>query len=425
MSVNMRPRSGQTPAQPTLRLALVLFLALLPLNSQVIGSPIVSTGKPLSAGLLLVTLLHWTIYVFPIGREARTEFVVRNQMLPSQPVWLALTAYATLLLVSTLVNKGEARDLNEYLMFPLSLIVFYVSERTERGSFFKALVTASCIHLVVAILLNQRTIDETSGAMRLGGGAHPITLGIESGLILLFVISKMISGTLDVLLAITLFSISLYTLFASFSKTAIIGTACGLLFLIATHKRAGSRARTVGFASMAGLVIYLGGPTIASALVGGRSTEAFVTGTGRLNIWQDIWNFFPDYYLFGYGWAPLHRAGGASAALYNRTGGLGAENSFVASLLMGGIGAFLLFLIIWTAMFKAAIRMSAETSGFSGGALTVLTGAAMLVDSLAGLNYLWWWVLGIFSLYNAYSARHTTTGSTADKQFAAEAKFAQ
>lgn len=368
--------------------AVIAFMFFFPLSSRLSGSLVVSLGKQATTVLLLLVCVHTLLYLPGI----------RSSTIPRR-LWVYLWLYSAIILISSMINGRTSRELFEYATLPISVLALYVCERTRPGSFFRALYIAGCLHLVLAVITNDRSVDETSGAARLAGLSHPITLGVEAGVIFLCALCRIFAARVDRVLEIGLMILALYVLWEAFSKTAIIAVMASTVLVVAFHEREGMSTRAIWTFAVAGTVLSLSWAQIATTLVGGeRGLEVFATGTGRTNIWEAIYATFSEYWMLGYGWAPLHSPGGPDAHLYALTGGLGAENSFVASLLMGGLTTGVLYVLFWGYLTRFAMQTTVATHGLSLGLLSLLFVAASLVDSLAGLSYLWWWLLGLVSI---------------------------
>lgn len=377
---------------------LVVFLTAFPLSTAVSGWPLLGVAKQALLASLLLVLIHDLLHGLPAERMS-----VDNSL----PI-IGLSAYAALVLVSSLLNGKPLGDLGEYVAIPVSVLALLACERRKAGSFFQAVMLSTVFHLVIAVVVNDRTLDETSGVARLGGLSHPITLGVEAGIAILYGLRVVTTPGQARKWGVALVILGGYVLIEAFSKTAILGTLTGLLTMVSWRVAKDLTSRMLILVTASTATWLLVGPELLATLVGGN-LEVYESATGRTSTWTAIWNQLPEYYLYGYGWAPLRDATGRDSQALGITTGFGAENSFLAALLMAGVLGFILFLRLWGIVAVRGARCSGATEGFSIALLVLLTVACLFVDALAGLSFLWWWLLAVISLGRGLAASPTRT----------------
>lgn len=373
---------------------LLLFLIFLPLNSNALGA-VVGVGKPVTMALLLGALVLDALY--------RANQPSPRRPWPGSGGWAVLAAYAGVIAASMALHSFSIDAWVEYLALPLGLFALWVSERTRAGSFVSALLLASTAHLVIAIVTNIRAVG-TSGANRLTGGSHPITIGVESGLILVYAVAILLSGRRRVL-GIVLALLSGYVMIESMSRTAVLATLVALTALVVAHRRGEVRSRLVVLLGLAPLAVSFLLDDLLRVLAGDAGLQSLLSVTGRTRIWAQVLADFPNHAAVGYGWAPLHGPDGPDAQLYLATGGLSAENSFFAALLMAGVAGLVLFVFIVVRAMFAALTAPHVATGFGVAGATICFAVALVGDGSSGLNYQWWWLLGLFSLGNAIASQ--------------------
>lgn len=373
---------------------LVLFLIFLPLNSNALGA-VVGVGKPVTMALLLGALVLDGLY--PANQpSARRPW-------PGSAGWAMLAAYAAVIAASMTLHSSSVDAWVQYLALPLGLLALWVSERTRAGSFVSALLLASTAHLVIAIITNIRAVG-TSGASRLTGGSHPITIGVESGLILVFAVAILLSGR-RLVLGAALVLLSGYVMVESLSRTAILATLVALAALMVAHRRGEMGPRLIVLLGLAPLVASFLFDDLLRVLQGDADIQSLLSVTGRTRIWAHILADLPNHAAVGYGWAPLHGPGGPEARLFLATGGLAAENSYFAALLMAGVAGLVLFVLIVARAMRAALSNPHVATGFGVAGATICFAVALVGDGSSGLNSQWWWLLGLFSVGNAVASR--------------------
>ncbi|GAA1389904.1 O-antigen ligase family protein [Luteococcus peritonei] len=381
--------SGRTVVEWTL----FCFLVFLPLNATLLQMPAVSLGKMGFTALLLLVLALECAHGLP-SRLPRS--------LPGPGLLGALVAYCTVVGLSTVANGHPVADLLQYLVMPMGVLALYCCEQRTPGSFFHAVFLASATHLCIAVVLDNREVG-TAGVARLTGGSHPITLGLEAALVGLFFLAQVLArrGWPNLVLLV----LCLYVMVESLSKTAILGSlvAVGLQFVFFNRRHLLERAMVTISLAVVGAALLL--QSLLEHLLGTTSTDSLVNGTGRTTIWATILAHLGDYAAYGYGYPPLHEPGLRDDELLRLTGGLPSENAFLAALLMGGLLAGLLYVVIFVSACRAAVRVTAATHGYSLAAVVVLFTSALFNESASGLNYLWFWLLALFSLTNAARRR--------------------
>lgn len=368
---------------------LIGFLVVLPLNSELVG-PVVGVGKPALLAALLGSLILSSLH-----RDRARGRVLQ----PDGLTWAALIGYAAVVAGSMTLHRAPSDDWFQYAAIPVSLLALWVSERTHPGSFLRALVFSAIFHLGFALVLGHREVG-TSGADRLTGGSHPITLGIEAGLVFCFAVALWLTGRLRAFAALV-GVLAVWVLFQSLSRTAIIATIAALVLLLVTHRTRDIGPRILVVVGLGPLAAYFLLDDFITALVGRGDLQGFLTATGRFTIWNRILAAVGDYALTGFGWAPLHTPDGPDARLFRATAGLPAENSFLAAFLMAGAAGLILFVLVFVRALAVSLRWAGTTTGASGALVTICFAVAMLGDGSAGLSNQWWWLIGLFSLANA------------------------
>lgn len=378
-----------------------LFLIFFPLNSTV-APAFVGPTKQVTAGLAAITLLHAALFHprSPAGSASRRA----GPRFPRPAAWVVLVLFVAAVTLATLASGKFASQWGDFATLPLSVAALAVCERFRAGSFAQLVAVATAGHLVIAVVANHRSIDQTTGVARLDGWNHPIMLGMEAGLLAVACVIGLLQRRRHRLWLVLLTALAGWVMWQAYSKGAFLAAVVALVVALATYRKAYRGARTALLLSWGTLGALLAARPIAEALVGGQ-VEVWETGTGRTQIWSTILAAWPEYIVTGYGWAPLHAGVGPEARLFELTGHLGAENSFLAALTMAGLLGFLLYAAVWVAIGRQLPGLAAPTQTYVVALGAFLLVAAQSIDSLAGLNFLWWWLLALFSVANLGDTR--------------------
>lgn len=395
------PKAGMSFARTRFvhEIFVALFLIFFPLNSAV-GPTFIGPAKQVTAGLAALALFNAALF--------RPRRLPRPTSLPTGLWWL-LGGYLLVVTLATVWSGKLATQWGDFATLPLSVAALAVCEKYRPGSFVQLVGAATVGHLALAILGNHRIVDEATGVARLTGWSHPILLGMEAGVLAVVCLVAILQRWRQPMLWVIVGGLSVWVMLQAYSKTAFLAGVIAVIVALATYRKPYRAARTALLLSWGALALLLAGRSIASALVGGQ-LEVLETATGRTQIWATILPAWPQYIVTGYGWAPLHAAVGPEAPLYELTGELGTENSFLAALTMAGLTGLVLYVGVWVAAAAEVRRVSAPAVTYVLSIGAFLLVAAQSVDSLAGLNFLWWWQLSLFSFGNSWVDRPAGRG---------------
>lgn len=371
---------------------LVLYLFVLPLNTESLAFPAFTMIK-IALGVLAAFTAVISVMQGPQPRGAHA--------------WerFGLVGWSAYLYVGVLVAASlrslPLRRHELLIQFLIGTVALIVAERCRRGSALRILLTVSVGHLVLASLLGKRA-PSTVGIERLTGASHAITLGFESGILLLWALSCLgrrhrHTGWLGLLIAL-----AGYTLFASFSRTALIGTAVAVLVLWALRSRAPTVAGTVvrllvGSLGVVAMLLLFGGRLLS--YLQGRDTSDFSTASGRTAIWSNVWAYRNEYLVHGFGFGVLQSADGPDVDLYRATTGLPMEDSFLNALVMAGIlGALLFSLLLLGVLMRSLMAARRHKAEFPACAAVLLLVFAVFSEDPSGPGIEWYWLLVIWTL---------------------------
>lgn len=312
---------------------------------------------------------------------------------PARRVRVPLLVYLVVVVAATV-----SRDLppaRVQLMVGLLVVGagFLVCEATRPGSFARIAYRVGAAH-VLLVAATGETGTSTNGLERLEGAVHPVTLSFEATIA--FAVAWLRfrgrEGRFP-LLSLAMAAVSVYVVFAAFSRASLITLCAGAVLLVVFRARKHRFLKGLS----AGVVAALAYWTSADAVVESLGARSVASASGRYAIWDRLLGADVDW-IRGYGYGALRDAYGPDVHLFRLNQGLPAENAFLQAALMAGVVGFAL--LAWMAW--RSVRELWTIRDWGGGASLVI-GLALAVNAmfsvgLATGSLAFWWLLGAFSL---------------------------
>lgn len=371
---------------------LICFLFVLPINTEAIAFPAFTQIK---IGLGGLAAFSATLAFISARKNASGRDYLRAQVVG----WLPYLYVSVLILATLRPLPGRRYEL--LLEFLVGTAALIIAERCRRGSALKILLVVSVGHLVFAVVSGDRA-PSTLGFERLTGASHAITLGFESGMVLLWTVSQLKRWRDQKFLLSALLFLSLYTWYSAFSRTALIGTSAALVLLWVFSAKVRTPAATVVrlvAASMAvASVLYLLGGALFREVTG-DNPAGFASATGRTSIWSNVWAFRNDFIIRGFGFGVLQDMDGPDTQIYRATEGLPVENAVLNSVMMAGVlGGLLYTLIIVNLLVRAVSMIRHGESAFPLAASVLLITDTMFSVAASEAGIEWYWLLAILTV---------------------------
>jgi hypothetical protein len=310
---------------------------------------------------------------------------------------LPLVLYGGLLGIDSLSWRLPADRMMLYGAYIVATGAAYIlCERSRPGSFLDVAYRVGVLHVAFMTIYGEReTLFE--GTERLTGALSAVSLGFEATMVLAIAASQL-RARRGRLVPLVIAGISVYIIYATFSRAALISLALGaaLAFIC------GRRIKPLRLIALA-VALIVGYYTLADRILlalGGQQQYGFASLTGRTTIWQRVIDH-NEHWFRGYGFAALRFKDGLGpdAILRRWTGGLPAENALLFAVLMAGLLAGALWL--WLAGRIAWSLWTARTP-LAWFTLTILAVNAFLSAGLGGNPPTFWWLLGAASLVASY-----------------------
>jgi O-antigen ligase len=378
---------------PTLLAAVVI-----PINSEGAYSSVVSSGLKATLGVLALICV-WARWL-PVRRVT-----LRRADDPTRAfrrVRAVLVSYVGILLVLTLPEMIPGQRKLLALQLLVCVLVFIGLEHCRPGAFFGVTFWASTTHLALAVATGAAS-PWIQDEQRLSGGTHPILLGFEAAMLLVVAVWAMGSATgLRLVGWCSVVALSGWVLLGAFSRASLIAVALALL--VVWVFRSGWWGVKLPFV-VAGLMIAViarGGDLVA--YLSKDQIASFYSGTGRLEIWQQVWEKHQQFLMHGFGFGALNDSLGPDVSLWAATGGENAENAVLQVLLDGGLVLLLCWVVLAALVGWYGLRRVRPTS-VAIALLLILLVSAVTSSGLSGEGFQWWWLLAFASLAHVSDLR--------------------
>lgn len=310
-------------------------------------------------------------------------FFVQKRRLIRQPHIFFFLAYAFLAGISTAYSSHQFLSITRFIeLSSFIVMVLIVVERSismeeafTRLYFGLALIVIfiwAAYFIDPSYVMKPRFSGGTLVFQALGGRLiNPNLLSSVAGILLVASLNKLLNYRRPLFFRICyvmFISVLVVTLYKSFGRSAIIGTAVASVFVILSIRK--SRFIRVVFiiAILFPIILFVGAFSFENFLVWflkGDSVDSMVTATGRTVIWKDILLYlFPESPFIGFGFQTM----GPDGIFFHSPSGITftmAHNSFLQTLIgLGLIGLTCLLLSLgffFRKIFQNLANRSAKT----------------------------------------------------------------
>lgn len=361
-------------------------------------------------------------FVLPLGGDTRpaflnadsTKFVVlaaavvlllfnwlgpaRKPGIPSEVRRAAvpLTLYTVLLAGVSISWQLSSTRYQLLAAFVVAVAAFFLCEQSRPGSFADITYRVGALHVLLIVVNGDMQTQFGNGA-RLGGAISPVSVGFEATLVSVLAVARWRrrEGRWP-WLSLAVAGVSVYAVYASFSRAALISFAAGVVAVL-IYRRPKRIVLKVTVAAVGLTVGYLYLADWVVGLLGRTPDSGLDSASGRYTIWEHIW-VTNEHWIRGHGFAALRYLTGPDAYLFEATARLPAENALLQAVVMGGVAAGLL----WLGLFYRGLKVLWRARTASGGmslffAFTLLVNA-VYSNGLSGSSAGIWWLLAAFSV---------------------------
>ncbi len=376
----------------------LLAAVVIPINSEGAYSSVVSSGLKATLGVVAIVCV-WARWLpvrrATLGHSAHTSRSFRR-------VRAALGCYVVILLVLTLPAQIPGQRKLLALQLLVCVLLYLGLEQCRPGAFFGVTSWASLAHLALAVATGAAS-PWIQAEQRLSGGSHPILLGFEAAMLLITAVWAIGSSAgLRLLGWCSVGALSGWVLVAAFSRASLIAAALALLVLWVF--RSGWWGVKLPFV-IAGLIMVAvsrGGDLVA--YLSKDQIASFYSGTGRVDIWQQVWLQHERFVTHGFGFGALNDSLGPDVGIWAATGGENAENAVLQVLLDGGV----VLLICWVVLASLICCYCAtriKPASVAVGFIVILLVSAATSAGLSGEGFQWWWLLAVASVAHLTEVR--------------------
>lgn len=317
-----------------------------------------------------------------------------------------LLAYTAWLALTTFSRQLPSERYFLYLFLVIAAVGYSLYEGIRPGCWWDIFYRVGVAQILLSVL-DGRTV--ASGPIaRLGGATNPVHLGFMCSMVIIFAYFrwKHRLGRYP-LLSLGVLVLSVYCLYAAFSRSAMVSVAAGLLVTIILRRRKGAAVRTILLVLTAGGLLYFLFDPILRFLAGGDDIEALENASGRYNIWPGIISHLGDFWIRGFGFQALRDGQGPDRLVYLAAYGLPSENALLQAILMGGVAGLLLWIWLACRSFAAMWKVRAVAGGLSLYLMAVIFINIVYSAGLSGVSSDVWALLATFSF--AHTLQRTSS----------------
>lgn len=367
---------------------LTIALTINTLNSE--GS---SLGPVVSAPSKFLTVAVAAAFSISLYRKPDHEGITGSR---SRQLCALIAVYAGFIVVVSVIHE---LPLQRYLLLGqfCALCIcfgFYGVYRSEK--LLGIVFTVGILHIAISLSTGASSITAT-GVSRLTGGSHPIQLGFEAAAVALVALTVVLSErrALVRVTFLVLFAAAVITVFAAFSRQALIGLTLSLLLIATAWPTRFRIMRAFYCVVILIFVVYFVEWSAILRILGEESTDQILAATGRSTIWDRILEARVHDPLFGYGFAAISDGVGPDSRLYYASLGANAENAVLQTFLNSGyIGLAIWSAIVYVCCSNVIKRKDHDRHTLAPILVLVLT-SMIASNGASGAGVQWWWMLAI------------------------------